>query len=206
MESQPLAAPLRAGSAQHNPCKARGAPTSGRPNVPAQSNSSPTTPQVKRRRVKMAKKFSNHRVVQSHGEEIAGGQKAIIKMLLQQAEQQTCNVLDLWSRAPSLRPGPSRSLQTSPGGPEHARPPAEPEGSEGRMSREAARETKRRPCSPRERRPRKAAMTELQPDPADPAAPEVPSSADERDRTPSPAPGPKLYAVPQNREGCLHGS
>ena len=111
MESQPLAAPLRAGSAQHNPCTARGAPTSGRPNVPAQSNSSPTTPQVKRRCVEHGEKFSSNHDFQSRRRMKSWRAKAIIKMLLDHAEQHTCNDFDLWSRTPR---SPSRSALLAP--------------------------------------------------------------------------------------------
>ena len=128
------------------------------------------------------------------------------KILLQEARShEPASSSTSGPRAASLRPGPSRSLQTSPGGPEHALPPpAEPRDSSGRTSRELARETKRRRCSQLEARSAslKAAMTDLQPDFANPAAPEVASLADERGRTPSPAlrcsvhaPGPNLYAA-----------
>lgn len=134
-----------------------------RPNSQVCTLTSPTTPRGKRRRGSKMAKISNHDFVQSHGVEKLAGKKAIIKMSLQQDEQQTCNVLDLWSRAPR---SPSRSVPLAPDLTRWAgtckAPPLSPKSSEGRMSREAARETKRRLCSPRDRRPRKAARTNLQ--------------------------------------------
>ena len=101
----------------------------------------------------------------------------------------------------ALRPGPSRSLQTSPGGLEHARPPAEPQELRRPHEQGSCTRDKTTPTLPHARE-----VLEKQLEPtfnltlANARVGMRQQLADERDRTMSPAlrrplhaPGPKLY-------------